>query len=79
MILAVLLLLPRRKVAAHHRDVRAVDGKHMVDDFVQKRTVVADKDEPFFRLQILSQCAARFDIEVVRRLVDEQKAVFADK
>lgn len=51
----------------------------MVDDFVQKRTVVADKDEPFFRLQILSQCAARFDIEVVRRLVDEQKAVFADK
>lgn len=72
-------MLPGRKIAAHDRDVGAVDRKHVVDDRVEERAVVADEDKAALRLEVAGERVARRRVEVVCRFVDQKKAVFADE
>ena len=50
-----------------------VDGQDMVHAAVQKRPVVRNEDKPLFPVQVPAQNRARLHVQVVGRLVDQQK------
>ena len=62
-----------RTVPAAHLDPRAVERKHMVDAAVQKAAVVRDDDKPPLFVEIGRDLFARPKVEMVGRLVNEQK------
>ena len=51
----------------------------MVDTPVEKSPVVRDEDKALFLFQIRGQKPAPFLIQMIRRLVDEQKEIFSKK
>ena len=75
----LLILKPRGKVALGHFYIRAVYRENVVNAAVEKRPVVRDEDEAALAPQIPRDALASRLVEMVRRLVDQQKVVLVSE
>ena len=71
--------IPGRKISLLHFDIFLIDRQNVVDTPVEKSPVVRDEDKALFLFQIRGQKPAPFLIQMIRRLVDEQKEIFSKK
>jgi len=67
---------PGREVSPLNLDVCFIDYENMVDAVVQENPVMRNQNKPMFSLQIIAQGFSAQSVKMIRRLINQQKAVF---
>jgi len=78
-VLPPFLLLPYGKISGQDLNVAFVQRKRMVRASIQQRSVMRYQQKAGFLPQVFAQRPAAMGVQVVRRLVDEQKLAFVQK
>ncbi|MMZ65695.1 hypothetical protein D1872_281140 [compost metagenome] len=79
MVLPLFVLPPFGEIPLLDFDIGLVDRKNMVDAAIEKRPVVRHQDKAAFAAQVIADQFPGMQVQMVGRLVNEQKPVLFQK